>query len=434
MTLFYLSFEYIFGLLEFLLLYMFFSSIFQKYDRLKSYWYFLVIFGMSITVFLMSSIQLYSVYKSIISTILMILYSFLFDTTIKNRFFYSFMFIAVQVLCELTIIQSTIYFLGNTSDKLIMNMTMDRIVLTFIIKTVMFILLKLISESVTRTNEMLPKKYWFLVFGLFIITTINMLVVFDMSLKIKEESQTSLYLVFMCASLLMIDIVVYTMFVKLNTYYYNQQIANMTAMQYKATEQHFIAIKLYNDEMRKIHHDFNNHIQCMTILIQNQKNEDLIDYIFALKEGYERIPTIIRTGNEIVDAVLNQKKVQAEQNHIDFQVKAVVSPDMKINSTDLSALLFNSLDNAIEANLKIANKDQRMIKINIAPKKGYLYIDVTNSMVTSKNFTFQTSKSDKKTHGLGLKIMKNITKKYNGDIHHKIEDDVVILSIAIEIL
>ena len=84
-----------------------------------------------------------------------------------------------------------------------------------------------------------------------------------------------------------------------------------------------------------------------------------------------------------------------------------IPSDLPVEDSDLSGLLLNLLDNAIDASKNVKNAD---IQINIGILKSYLSIQVKNRTqsenVLENNPELHTSKTDKTCHGYGLKIVR----------------------------
>ena len=96
---------------------------------------------------------------------------------------------------------------------------------------------------------------------------------------------------------------------------------------------------------------------------------------------------------------------------------------------DMNVLLSNLFDNAIEAASATTN---RIFSFHIKYAKEIMYIEISNSYVGKiwkKCKDYQTTKSDKKLHGYGLKNVKYIVTKYHGTINTKTENHIFFVSI-----
>ena len=77
------------------------------------------------------------------------------------------------------------------------------------------------------------------------------------------------------------------------------------------------------------------------------------------------------------------------------------------------------MDNAIEA-VKNIGKNKKEISLLIRTDKTAFFLEIHNpfnrACIRKKDGDFLTNKSDKRYHGLGLKEVKKIVKKYNGQM------------------
>ena len=107
---------------------------------------------------------------------------------------------------------------------------------------------------------------------------------------------------------------------------------------------------------------------------------------------------------------------RARHNKIDFQIETGTLPEGLVDEGDLTELLFNLLDNAMDAEDDVKEK---WVKLKMRFVKGYIYIDVlnaTNYDVLKENPGFLTSKEDMDRHGFGMEIIREIVDKNNGMI------------------
>jgi sensor histidine kinase regulating citrate/malate metabolism len=144
-------------------------------------------------------------------------------------------------------------------------------------------------------------------------------------------------------------------------------------------QQHFYEIDNMYKKMRGWRHDYHNHIQVMKAYLELGKTEEMKRYLDDLSCDLEKIDTVIKTGNLMIDAILNSKIAIASTKGINVNVKATVPQAMKIPDLDLCVILGNLLDNAIEGCESLENTDERFVRIYIREIKGQLYIYVSNS-------------------------------------------------------
>ena len=178
--------------------------------------------------------------------------------------------------------------------------------------------------------------------------------------------------------------------------------------------------------MRGWRHDYHNHIQTMKAYLQMNKIEELEQYLNNLDKDLTTVDTVIKTGNVMVDAILNSKISLAKSKDINVNAKAIVPKELKILEIDLCVIIGNLLDNAIEACMKLDNPYDRFIRVYVDIFKEQLYISVQNSnggKIKKIGKTYYTTK-ESNSHGFGLIRVDNIVNKYNGYINRQNEEGV----------
>lgn len=179
-------------------------------------------------------------------------------------------------------------------------------------------------------------------------------------------------------------------------------------------------------EMRGWRHDYHNHIQTMKAYLELGKYEDMKEYLNDLDKDLTSIDRVLKTGNIMVDAILNTKLSLAINQGINIKAKATVPKNLKVLDIDLSVIIGNLMDNAMEAAIKITNPEDRFIRVYIREMKGQLYISITNSVggqVKKVGLGYITTKLTK-NHGFGLKRIDSIVAKYSGFINRQNEEGV----------
>ena len=176
--------------------------------------------------------------------------------------------------------------------------------------------------------------------------------------------------------------------------------------------------------MRGWRHDYHNHIQAMLAL--TDKPQQLRAYLLKLNSDLTTVDTVIKTGNVMVDAILNSKLSLIQSRQINLHAKAVVPSDLRISEIDLCTVIGNLLDNAMEACLKQEQDSERFVRVYIGILKKQLYISVQNSsgqQIKKSGKTYISTKNSE-SHGFGLKRIDRIVAKYDGYINRQHEEGV----------
>lgn len=191
----------------------------------------------------------------------------------------------------------------------------------------------------------------------------------------------------------------------------------------KAEQKYFEEVDERYTETRMLRHDINNHLSAMAILLKENKTEDAAEYLQQVMDYFDTTRPPVRTGVNVLDAVLLGKVNQAKEKNIkvelDFRENFAAS---RIPDHELCSVFGNLLDNAITACEKIT-EDKRIIKLQVSRQLEMLCIFCENPYVSvqKENGRFVTQKADSKNHGMGIRQLERIAAKYEGtvDIHTK---------------
>ncbi len=199
----------------------------------------------------------------------------------------------------------------------------------------------------------------------------------------------------------------YKSIVKINEHYMEAQL------------RHFEAYKLSQRETRKIKHDMKNHMLCIYELCKRKKYDNLSQYIDNLGEIIINTDTDLCSGNDIVDAIINEKNTIANKNGININIDGDFGIIGKLAPVDTVIIISNAIDNAIEFCSKLPDKIDKYINISVKRDRNYMIIIFTNPAdkeLLIKDNTIRSNKGDNLNHGFGLENMKNVIGKYNGEL------------------
>lgn len=171
---------------------------------------------------------------------------------------------------------------------------------------------------------------------------------------------------------------------------------------------------LYRD-IRGLKHDMGNHI--MTLEKLCGEDAEAGAYIMQLKEQVKNTTPEMHSGNPITDVILREKKKEAEEKKIIFESRFVFPEDTKLSAFDISVILNNALNNAIEA---AEECEEPYISVSSYSQKNARMIEVRNSAAGKRiideesGLPFTTKEGAE--HGFGLTNIRKVARKYYGDI------------------
>jgi sensor histidine kinase regulating citrate/malate metabolism len=192
------------------------------------------------------------------------------------------------------------------------------------------------------------------------------------------------------------------MLVQLNNYY----------------EKQFELMKTSINTSRSVRHDMLNHLSMIQILLQKGEYKQLDSHLLALLQKLDKRKEYVTSGNIMIDSILNFKLQDAEYKCIKTQIDINVPETLSIKSFDLTVILGNLLDNAINAVSKL-EKEERIIDIHMKYSKSILMLQINNrydGIVDNKGDKLITSNKDKANHGIGLMNVVHTLEKYHGKL------------------
>ena len=167
-------------------------------------------------------------------------------------------------------------------------------------------------------------------------------------------------------------------------------------------------------DMRGWRHDYHNHLQVMKADLAAGHLDKLSAYLDDLERDLDRVDTYVKSGNLMVDAILNSKLSLAEKGGVAVTCKARVPDALTVDDVDLCVILGNLLDNAIEACAALP-ADGRWLRVYVATRGSQLYASIQNSAVEDPSFNQRNYISEKRgNHGLGMKRVAAVVDKYEG--------------------
>ena len=189
---------------------------------------------------------------------------------------------------------------------------------------------------------------------------------------------------------------------------------------------------LYQD-IRSMKHDMTNHILTLERLYAGNNVEEALDYGKELKSALSPMAEEIKSGNPVTDVILQELKNEAEKRNIHFQSDFYYPTGTNINAFDVSVILNNALQNAMENTEKSGTPHISVLSYH---RNNAYMIEVSNSFNGNLQWDEErglpvTSKEKTDGHGYGLSNIRMVARKYSGDIAIDVKDDEFRLSIML---
>ncbi len=177
------------------------------------------------------------------------------------------------------------------------------------------------------------------------------------------------------------------------------------------------------DFINRRYHDLKNQIAALRAEQDPQKRMAYLDEMEEEFQGYE---VQCKTGSPVLDTLLTGKNLYCARHRIKMTCVADGALLSFMDVMDICTIFGNLLDNAIECELKIPDKEKRLIHLSVSASKGFLLIRCENYCLETPTFADGlpvTSKPDAENHGYGLKSIRYSMEKYGGTMTLHNRDD-----------
>ncbi len=207
----------------------------------------------------------------------------------------------------------------------------------------------------------------------------------------------------------------------------------LLAAQIDSMERHIGQVESLYQNIRSIRHDMANHILTLERLYAGNNAEEAANYSRELKTAISAIAGEIKSGNPVTDVILQEAKNEAEKRKIRFQSDFYYPTGKNINVFDVSVILNNALQNAME---NAGRSEAPYISVLSYHSNNAYMIEISNSFRGSLKWDEErelpvTSKEKTEGHGYGLSNIRMVARKYSGDIAIDLKDNEFRLSVML---
>ncbi len=266
------------------------------------------------------------------------------------------------------------------------------------------------------------------------------------------DKYPALYLIIPLIALVLLEAIVFSFHIYQDMVSLQEERAEkiVLANQNAQMQSSIVEMEHLYDGIRSVKHDMKNQMAVLHNLIQKKYQQDGTDeedeiqhYFDGMYQSVEQLDTKVHTGNAVSDAVVGSKFRYAEKQVKGIRLDAVdfmMSDAVTIKAYDIGIILNNGLDNAIEACIRMRQKQpdsEAYITIRSFRAKNMYFIEIENSFDGVTLFDRDSglpisTKENKEVHGIGLKNIKKCAVKYGGDMDCIVEGNKFILSVMVK--
>ncbi len=287
-------------------------------------------------------------------------------------------------------------------------------------KTICFSLYAVIQRISRQGEEKMDIRSWLPLLVVPVVSLLSFMMVTEYVLRI-EKINGPLVLISTLAIFFM-NVLVFFIYQRLQENATAKEKLSLMEQQAEIQAKHYSDIEIAHTNTRAIWHDMNNHMTALSSYVRGGDLENVRAYLEEIGKTVHEMALPSCTGNPVVDALLNEKRLRAQTLGIEMELPVLVLPENAIRPMDLCIVLGNALDNAIEACEKVQGR--KFILVRMERYAENLLLVIHNSAVDDGNTELKTTKKDKSNHGFGLGNIKKALEKYDGSFELGLEGDV----------
>ena len=174
-------------------------------------------------------------------------------------------------------------------------------------------------------------------------------------------------------------------------------------------------------EIRRIRHDLKKHLTILLEMVRIGQINETEEYISQLLDDGigDRPEEVSRSGNIVVDSLINNTYALAQKYNIHFNINVLVPATLPFESGHLAIILGNLMENALEACREI-KEGNRFINLDISYVKEVFQLSIRNNYQKKRKKDnighYLTTKDDNIYHGLGLSSINHAVAYYQGQV------------------
>lgn len=246
------------------------------------------------------------------------------------------------------------------------------------------------------------------------------------------EKYPALYFIIPMTALVLLGAIVFSFRIYQNMAALQEERAEKIVLENQITQMQGSMVEMEHlyGGIRSVKHDMKNHMVVLQNLIWKKysgEDEEIRQYFEGMYQSVEQLDSRVHTGNAVSDAVVGSKFRYAAKKIKGIKLDArgfMLSDAVTIKAYDMGIILNNGLDNAIEACMRMREKQpdaEAYITIRSFRAKNMYFIEIENSFDGAVLFHKDSglpisTKEDKEVHGIGLKNIRKCAVKYGGDM------------------
>ena len=349
-------------------------------------------------VFLVSNLLL-----SIIESSLVGLY---FGYSFRDSSFWIFLQTSLTLLAGAVLNQAIQLFLPLSKVSKNLGLISGYLVISFLFSTIITLVLRQLFRTHQKLTMPTSRRSWLYQF---IVPILSIIFAFTVSAIQGQVFGPDYLSVISLLSLIVLSFssLYFTLHLsqQQHAYYQNKLDKEQLQFQLRETQQ---SQEEYQ-RLQSLRHDLKNkHLTLLALLEENP--DEAREYLHSLTDSISGKQTFY-SKNPTINFLLNQKLHDVE-DEIELEIDCFVPQELSIQPDILAVILGNCLDNSISACLRLTDKSERTLALNIRYFQQNLFISINNTFNEQEQETRKTRQRD----GWGLRNVDALVQEYQGTV------------------
>ena len=349
-------------------------------------------------IFLVSNLLL-----SIVESALVGLY---FDFSFRDSSFWIFLQTSLTLLAGAVLNQAIQLFLPLSKVSKNLGLISGYLAISFLFSTIVTLVLRQLFRTHQKLGMATSKRNWLY---LFIVPILSIIFAFTVSAIQGQVFGPDYLSVISLLSLFVLSFssLYFTLHLsqQQHAYYQNKLDKEQLQFQLRETQQ---SQEEYQ-RLQSLRHDLKNkHLTLLALLEEN--SDEAREYLHSLTDSISGKQTFY-SKNPTINFLLNQKLHDVE-DEIELEIDCFVPQELSIQPDILAVILGNCLDNSISACLRLTDKSERTLALNIRYFQQNLFISINNTFNEQEQETRKTRQRD----GWGLRNVDALVQEYQGTV------------------
>lgn len=358
--------------------------------------------------------------RSVLAVLCIAVYAYLqYDTTKLSAIAGAVTYIVIAMLTELIPLQIMSVLSYDVAD--LMSYGRERAVYILFAKLVNLIGVILAGIILGRNKGPLKLQQ---IAPLLLCQIISMYIIHVIYLTMQDTSAASVRFVVILLGLLYINAIVIVYIQTISAHGQRIRRIELAEQNYQLQQEYYQQLQRDQAETHALWHDIQKYVLAMQAAAGAGGEKSQQEFAIIQQE-FSKIGTVVDIDNAELNVILNHCVQKAASAGVQVKLDVSVPPTLNVSAVDLSVIIGNTVDNAIEA-CQALSMDDPSIHIMLRKRNDMLFYDIENPCAA-------VPQKKGKGHGYGLKNVKKCVDKYHGQLSTAQTDGTYSVSIYLNL-